>query len=353
MLSPNDTTRYQKNILLEQIGEKGQLRLKNAKVLVIGAGGLGTPVLQYLTAAGVGYIGIADNDTIDLSNLQRQVMYSTDEVGQSKTTIIKQKLEKLNPQVCIQTFDSFITQDNIEETFKSFDLIIDGSDNFTTRYLVNQYCVKLHKPLVYGSIYKFEGQLAVFNLSLENNIRSCNLLDVFPERPSLQDTPDCSTGGVIGALAGTIGSMMALEAIKIITQSGTPLYNKLLIFNALENTFTTLNILPSQNTKTSSLQTQKIEILATELQNISKIKSHIIDVRSKKEYAEKNLGFVNIPLEDLDAHFHILPKDKTIYLHCASGQRSLKAALLLNKKGYKAYSIFGGLSAIEKSRFTL
>ncbi|AEW86604.1 UBA/THIF-type NAD/FAD binding protein [Flavobacterium columnare ATCC 49512] len=212
---------------MPEIREEGQLKIKNAKVLVIGAGGLGCPILQYLTSAGVGTLGVIDFDTVALHNLHRQVLFNETDINLPKVTQAKIVLEKLNPSVNIQIFKEKLTSKNAPDLFENYDIIVDGSDNFTTRYLVNDVCVQLEKPLVYGSIFKFEGQLAVFNHNGSKQLR-----DIFPDSPNPEDVPDCSLNGVISSLPGIIGTMMAQETLKMII--GLPvLKNELIVFSTL------------------------------------------------------------------------------------------------------------------------
>ncbi|OOB82386.1 thiamine biosynthesis protein ThiF [Flavobacterium columnare] len=227
MLTISDYLRYSKHLLVPEIREEGQLKIKNAKVLVIGAGGLGCPILQYLTSAGVGTLGVIDFDTVALHNLHRQVLFNETDINLPKVTQAKIVLEKLNPSVNIQIFKEKLTSKNAPDLFESYDIIVDGSDNFTTRYLVNDVCVQLEKPLVYGSIFKFEGQLAVFNHNGSKQLR-----DIFPDSPNPEDVPDCSLNGVISSLPGIIGTMMAQETLKMII--GLPvLKNELIVFSTL------------------------------------------------------------------------------------------------------------------------
>lgn len=227
--------RYNRQTILPEIGDEGQEKLKKARVLVIGAGGLGCPVLQYLSTAGVGTIGIVDFDTIEIHNLHRQILYTEDHVGLPKASIAKKVLEKLNPLISIIAFEEKLTIENASLLIKDFDIIIDGSDNFKTRYLVNDICVDLDKTLVYGSILKFEGQIAVFNHNGSKNLR-----DLFPEMPDPKDVPNCNLNGVLGTLPGIIGNMMAHETIKLITGLPT-LKNELILFDTLNWSFTKLN----------------------------------------------------------------------------------------------------------------
>ncbi|MDH5609789.1 MAG: HesA/MoeB/ThiF family protein, partial [Cyclobacteriaceae bacterium] len=227
--------RYSRHLLLPEIRQEGQQKLKNSRVLVVGAGGLGVPVLQYLTAAGVGTIGIVDFDTIDLSNLQRQVLYNEAEVGFSKSKTAAQKLARLNSDIQLIPYHLSLTSSNALDLIREYDLVVDGTDNFPTRYLVNDACVLLDKPLVYGSIFRFEGQVSVFNHKGGPNYR-----DLFPVPPPPELVPNCAEGGVLGVLPGIIGSMQASEAIKIITGIGETLSGRLFLYDSL--TFTTRTI---------------------------------------------------------------------------------------------------------------
>ncbi|KFF15243.1 HesA/MoeB/ThiF family protein [Flavobacterium hydatis] len=230
-----DFLRYNRQMMLPEIGDIGQEKIKQAKVLVIGAGGLGCPVLQYLATAGVGTIGIADFDIIEIHNLHRQILYTEEVVGQAKTSTAKTVVEKLNPLITVIPFEEKLTPENTSQIIQGFDFVVDGSDNFKTRYLVNDTCVNLNKTLVYGSILKFEGQVAVFNHNGGKNLR-----DLFPEMPDPKDVPNCNLNGVLGTLPGIIGTMMAHETLKLIL--GLPaLNNELVLFDTIYWNFTKLN----------------------------------------------------------------------------------------------------------------
>lgn len=235
MSTIQDFLRYSRQMNLPEIGDEGQAKLKNAKVLVIGAGGLGCPILQYLATAGVGTVGIVDFDTIEMHNLHRQILYTEEHIGLSKAKTAKTVLEKLNPLISILAFGEKITAANASSSIADFDIVVDGSDNFTTRYLVNDTCVLLGKTLVYGSILGFEGQLAVFNHDGSKNLR-----DIFPEPPNPKEVPNCNMNGVLGTLPGMIGLMMAHETLKIILELPT-LKNELVLFSTLNWSFTKLN----------------------------------------------------------------------------------------------------------------
>lgn len=234
MLTISDILRYGKPMLLPEVGKTGQLKLKTAKVLVIGAGGLGCPLLQYLATSGIGTIGIIDFDKVELHNLHRQVLYSEESVELAKAECAKSTLEHLNPNINYLIFNEKLTIDNGEKILSDFDIIVDGCDNFTTRYLVNDTCVLLQKPLVYGSILRFEGQMAVFNHKGSKNLR-----DLFPQPPNPEDVPNCSLNGVLGTLPGIIGTMMAHETLKLIMDLPT-LENELIIFNTFNWQFSKL-----------------------------------------------------------------------------------------------------------------
>ena len=236
-LTDIEKNRYSRHILLDKIGLEGQEKLKGAKVLVIGAGGLGCPVLQYLTAAGVGTIGIIDFDIVDETNLQRQILFTVNDVGVNKAEAAENRLRQLNPYVRFNIYPERLTTKNALNLFSEYDIIVDGTDNFSTRYLVNDACVITGKPLVYGAIYKFEGQVAVFNFNGGPSYRC-----LFPEPPKSGSVPNCSEVGVIGVLPGLIGTQQANEVIKLILEIGEPLSGKLLTYNSLDNSFFTLKV---------------------------------------------------------------------------------------------------------------
>jgi len=213
MFSPNESKRYSKQTILDEVGLIGQVKLKNSRVVVIGAGGLGCPIIQYLSACGVGTIGIVDFDVIEHSNLHRQVLYTPQDVGKKKAEVAKEKALAQNPDTILETFDCALNDENVEFILSQFDLVIDGCDNFLTRYTVNDSCVELGKTLVYGSILGFQGQLAVFNHNGSKNLR-----DLFPEPPNAEDVPNCSDNGVLGVVPGIIGTLMANEALKCILE---------------------------------------------------------------------------------------------------------------------------------------
>jgi len=373
-LSQPELIRYSRHLVLEEFGLKNQLKLKQTRALVIGAGGLGSPVLLYLAAAGVGQIGVVDFDTVDVTNLQRQVLFTTDDIGRNKALASVDRLKALNPLIEVTGFPMKITSANALDIAKGYDLVIDGSDNFPTRYLVNDACVLLGKPLVYGSILKFEGHVSVFNLQLSDNSFSTNYRDLFPEPPSSESVPNCEQAGVLGVLPGIIGSLMATEAIKIIANIGKPLADKLLIYDALDSEITTFNI-PYRNAIGSikelidyedfcGINQKKDKYLDIEqnkpmreitVQELKKLKDagadfQLIDVREPHEYDICNLDGELIPMAEIPGSTDKISRDKQVIIHCRSGKRSGEMVLWLEKnEGYEnLYNLKGGVLAWAK-----
>jgi adenylyltransferase/sulfurtransferase len=347
-MNEQELKRYARHIILPEIGLEGQQKLNQAKVLVIGAGGLGCPVLQYLTAAGIGTIGIVDFDKVDESNLQRQILYNTEDVGKYKAEVAKKKLARQNPHIKLTAITSQLTANNALDIISQYDIIVDGSDNFATRYLVNDASVILNKILVFGSIYQFDGQVSVFNYKNGPTYRC-----LYPEPPIDGEIANCAEVGVIGVLPGIVGTLQANEAIKIITEIGEILSGKLLTFDALTMQFNTFDIdLNPENKKINKLidydtfcGTTK-EISADELKEKIKLKQdfQLIDVREESEYQLKNIGGVLIPLNILQNNLHKIDKEKKIVVHCASGMRSKKAIAILKENGFtKVYNLKNGL----------
>lgn len=360
-LDNNSKERYSRQILLQQFGEAAQLKLLNTKVLVVGAGGLGCPVLQYLTAAGVGMIGIVDDDVVTLSNLHRQILFSTNDIGLPKTERAAAVLKQLNPAVSINTYQFKITNQNALELISEYDIVIDGTDNFAARYLINDACVLKKKPLIYGSIYQFEGQVAVFNAPTESLAASANYRDLFPNQPTEQEIPSCNEAGVIGVLPGIIGMMMANECIKLITGIGVPLINRLIIYNALNNSIfetaistkkETGNLIPvdekafkaKQYLFTCSPENVFVDVDAEVFDSLmTKENTIVIDVR---EIGEKPVvsafKHINIPMSVLIKEKPFI-QQKNILVFCHSGIRSANAALLLANGSNKVYNLKGGI----------
>jgi sulfur-carrier protein adenylyltransferase/sulfurtransferase len=347
-LNTEEIKRYSRHISLPEIGETGQLKLKRAKVLVVGAGGLGCPVLQYLTAAGVGTIGIIDSDIVEESNLQRQILFSTEDVGKYKAEVAKEKLHKQNPYLNLTSHISYLTSKNAPEIISHYDIVVDGSDNFATRYLVNDTCVMLDKILVFGSIFKFDLQVSVFNCKNGPTYRC-----LYPEPPAEGEMPNCAEIGVLGVLPGICGTLMANEVIKIITGTGDMLTGKLLTFDTLNMQFNTFEIAANEkNKKISQLIDYEIfcgtakEISAEELKQKIKSKEdfQLIDVREISEYQIKNIGATLIPLGELADSLDKINPEREVIVHCASGARSKKAVSLLREKGFtRVYNLKNGL----------
>ena len=344
-----ETNRYQRQIQLKEIGSVGQEKIAKAKVLVIGAGGLGCPALQYLAAAGVGTIGIVDFDVVELSNLQRQILYAVDDIGQSKSITAAKKLGALNPEIKIEFYNVQITNKNALEILENYDVIIDGSDNFATRYLINDACVLLDKPLIYGAVLRFEGQIGVFNLLDKDTNSKTNYRDLFPKTPDLDSAISCNEVGVLGVIPGIIGTMQATEALKIIAGIGKPLANKIISYNALENSFYDFEIVINTNlsidypkSKTSFLNfdynwfcNSNLDVATLsvdEFENLRKQeKITIIDVREKGELPDVDeLPFTLIPLSEFENRVSIISTENKIVVFCKSGQRSAKAVKLLS-----------------------
>ncbi len=373
-LSQAELIRYSRHLVLEEFGLENQLKLKQARVLVIGAGGLGSPALLYLAAAGIGKIGIVDFDNLEVTNLQRQVLFTTEDVGQNKAEAAAVRLNKLNPLIEIKSYNFNIKSSNALDLVKDYDLVLDGSDNFPTRYLINDACVLLGKPLVYGSILKFEGHISVFNFQTPDGTFSANYRDLFPQPPAPESAPNCEQAGVLGVLPGMIGSLMATEVIKIITGIGKPLSDKLLIFDALDTEFTTINI-PNRNAigsikqlidyedfcginqkKNKYLNTQQNkpmrEITVQELKKLKDAGADIqlIDVREPHEYDICEIGGELIPMAEIPGSTDKISRDKQVIIHCRSGKRSGEMVLWLEKnEGYEnLYNLKGGILAWAK-----
>jgi len=345
MLIKEELSRYSRQIILAELGLAGQEKLKAASVLVIGAGGLGCPVLQYLAAAGVGEIGIVDDDMVELSNLHRQILYNHTDIGQPKAKVAVQKLTLLNPHVKLRAYAERFTDECAINICRDFELVIDCSDNFSTRYLVNDTCVSLGKTLIFGSILQFEGQIAVFN-----HFGSVNYRNLYPDPPT--ENINCLEGGVIGLLPGIVGLYMANEALKLITGIGETLSGKLMTINALNNSVMVFNIASEKQAETRDINVLKKgdsikEIDKITLNNWLETNSKeivLIDVREDYEHEDYNIGGINIPLYDLENSIETIPKSKTVVCYCQTGQRSKMAAQIL-KRNYtgEVYSLKNGI----------
>jgi len=352
--SEAERRRYARHFSLSDIGEEGQLRLKNARVLCIGAGGLGSPLLLYLTAAGVGEIGICDFDEVSESNLQRQVLFSKDDIGKNKSETAKERLLDLNPHLKYNVHDEKLTAENALSIFEKYDIIADGSDNFPTRYLVNDACLLTEKVCVFGAVSRFEGQVSVFNMQREDGTFGPNYRDIFPEPPAPGTVLNCAEAGVLGVLPGIIGSMQANEVIKIITGIGEPLDGRLFLFDAKDFTSRTLKI-----RKNPALKIEKLidydffcglkvpEISRNELEEMRRVGEsfQLIDVREKEEYERENIGGDLMPLSEFEQYIPSISTRNKIVIHCQSGKRSAVAVEQLLKLGFEnVYSLKGGIS---------
>lgn len=363
MLTEKEISRYSRHLLLSEIGKAGQEKLKNSMVLVIGAGGLGCPVLMYLAAAGVGKIGIVDFDKVDESNLQRQILFDIKDVGKLKADVARHKLSAQNPFVGIESITQKLSVQNALELFSGYDIIVDGTDNFSTRYLVNDACVLLEKILVSGSIFKFQGQVSVFNLNVKSPTYRC----LFPSAPPAESSPACSEVGVMGVLPGIIGSLMANEVIKIIVGIGELLSGKVLLVDALSMNFSKIELTRNPGSEKAVPQNENAfrkmdydlfcgiknninmlkEISAEELSAMISAKENIqlLDVREINEMPEAPASnALKIPLGEIEKYTNKIDRDKKVIVFCRMGGRSRKAIEALEKHGFQnLYNLKGGV----------
>ncbi|MFN0203584.1 MAG: molybdopterin-synthase adenylyltransferase MoeB [Bacteroidia bacterium] len=368
MLSPTEIARYHRHLLLPDFSLEIQEKLKAAKVLVIGAGGLSSPVLLYLAAAGVGKIGIIDGDVVDLSNLQRQVIYKTEDVGKLKVVAAKENLIQYNPHIEVAIYPYFCNKENALFLFKEYDLIVDGSDNFATRYLVNDACYFTERPLVYAAIFQYDGQLTVFNVKNEKGVFSPNYRDIFPTPPPKESVPNCADAGVLGILPGILGTMQASEVIKLITGIGENLIGKLFTLNTLtmqshlfEYEKDAQNPLSGESPSIFELMDYEAfcniempksipEIDATTFFTWKKegIDFQLIDVRQPFEYESQNVGGLLLPLSTLKENIALISRKKKVVIHCQSGKRSRKAVeTLVEEYGFEeVYNLKGGIAGL-------
>lgn len=362
MLSSTEKNRYQKHLLLPQIGLEGQLKLKKAKVLVVGAGGLGCPVLLYLSAAGVGKIGIMDGDSVDLTNLQRQVLYKVEDIGSPKASTAASRLEKMNNDIEYEVVKQNLRVENAETFIKNYDIVVDCTDNFTARYLINDYCVKLNKPFVYGAIHQFEGQVSVFNFQDSMGNLGPTYRCIFPDEPSELEIPNCATIGVLGILPGMLGMYQANEVVKMITGIGKVLSGELLMMDLLENTTQKIKIkrraeaekmifpLGEKHIKNPENQEIKKEITVEELQEILQKQEDIflLDVRNINEAEICQLpNSVLIPMSNIPTNIKRIPKDKPVVVYCHHGFRSASVIdYLTQNHGFtNLQNLKGGINA--------
>ncbi|WP_410568991.1 adenylyltransferase/sulfurtransferase MoeZ [Amycolatopsis sp. cmx-4-61] len=362
-LTKEEVARYSRHLIIPDVGVNGQKRLKNAKVLVIGAGGLGSPALLYLAAAGVGTLGIVDFDVVDESNLQRQVIHGQSDVGKLKAASAQESIAEINPLVKVHLHTDRLDSSNALEIFGQYDLIVDGTDNFATRYLVNDAAVLLGKPYVWGSIFRFEGQVSVFWEDAPNG-KGLNYRDLYPEPPPPGMVPSCAEGGVLGVLCASIGSIMVTEAIKLITGIGEPLLGRLISYDALEMKYREVKIRKDPDTPkitelidyeafcgvvsdeaASAASGSTITPAELKAKFDSGENFALIDVREPHEYEIVNIkGATLIPKDRILSGEALaeLPQDKPIVLHCKSGARSAEALAALHAAGFKDATHLGG-----------
>ncbi|HXE75893.1 MAG TPA: molybdopterin-synthase adenylyltransferase MoeB [Candidatus Xenobia bacterium] len=365
-LSQQEILRYSRHLIMPEVGMEGQLKLKQAKVLLIGTGGLGAPLGLYLAAAGVGRLGLVDFDVVDFTNLQRQVTFGTDDVGRPKLEAAAERLHSLNPEIEIVTHEAKLASENALDILRDYDIIVDGTDNFPTRYLVNDACVLLGKPNVYGSIFRFEGQATVFALK-DGPCYRC----LYPEPPPPGLVPSCAEGGVLGVLPGIVGAIQANETIKLIIGKGETLKGRLLVFDALKMKFRELKLRKNPDCPVcgahptvtqlidyyefcgirgeeaqATVQVPEIEPRALKQRLDSGHDVFVLDVREPHEYQICNIGGYLIPLGDLPKRVHELDSAREIVAHCRSGKRSAEAVDFLRKAGFrKVWNLKGGILA--------
>jgi molybdopterin/thiamine biosynthesis adenylyltransferase/rhodanese-related sulfurtransferase len=344
-----DFLRYSCQIALPGFDEDAQRALQSAKVLIVGAGGLGCPAAQYLTAAGVGTLGIADFDVVSVSNLHRQILYTPADTGKKKVQVACEKLQAQNPGIKVVAHDIRITSDNVLDIVGKYDIIVDGTDNFETRYLINDACVIADKPVVYGAIYQFEGQAAVWNVSNADGSKTPNYRDLFPQVDATQ-IPNCADGGVIPTLAGIIGCIQANEAIKYITKTGELLAGKVMVFDAQTLQSRVIKIGRTTNTQITLIaRTVDVPIMTVkEVKQALKTGTlDLVDIRTDQERDELNIGGVHFEADEIDEHLDYLSNPTIKVLYCSSGKRSGEAVKQIRQRFPQAnvYSLAGGLKA--------
>ena len=338
--------RYHCQMVLPGFGESAQERLKNGRVLIVGVGGLGCPSAQYLSAAGIGRIGLADDDLVSERNLHRQVLFSPDDVGLPKVEVAARRLQAQNPDIEVVPYKIRVNSANVMELIGDFDLVIEGTDNFETKYLLNDACVIAGKPLVYGAIYQYEGQMAVWNVLQQDGSLSPNYRDVFPDAESAE-VPDCSDGGVIPTLAGIVGCMQANEAIKFLSGSDALLVGKLWMIDLQQGITRTIRLKKQSTVKIDTLTGTIPPIDIRDLQDMHDYQ--LIDVRGREEHKAFNIGGNNIPLDELSEHLEELAVGVPIICYCSSGKRSVTAARVILKKFPNAhvYSLSHGIAEMK------
>ncbi len=368
-LSHDEIARYSRHLIIPEIGMEGQERLKAARVLIVGTGGLGSPLALYLAAAGVGTIGLVDADVVDRSNLHRQIIHGESDIGRRKVESAQESIAEINPHVDVRPHETYLTSENAMEVIADYDLVVDGTDNFPTRYLVNDACVLLGKPNVYGSIFRFEGQVAVFYAE-EGPCYRC----MFPEPPPPGMVPNCAEGGVFGLLCGTIGAAQGTEALKLITGIGEPLAGQLSLYDALDARWTTVKVgkdpdcpvcgedptvtelidyeefcgVPAHDREEVVETLADLELLPDEYEE-RKDEVVLLDVREPHEFEISRIpGSVLIPLGQLPERLRELDQNAAYVVHCKTGPRSLQATQLLRDAGFKAWNLRGGINAYAR-----
>jgi adenylyltransferase/sulfurtransferase len=365
-LNKDEILRYSRHLILPEVGMEGQLKLKRARVLCVGAGGLGSPVTLYLAAAGVGTLGIVDFDIVDLTNLQRQIIHGTNDVGRSKLDSAAETIAAINPNIDVRRFETRLTSANALEIIRDFDIVVDGTDNFATRYLVNDACVLTGKPNVYGSIFRFEGQASVF-ATKDGPCYRC----LYPEPPPPGVVPSCAEGGVLGILPGLVGVIQATETIKLVLGSGESLIGRLLMVDALSMRFRELKVRKNAECPVCGDHPTVTELIDYEqfcgvrgagkpaTANIEDMTPEelkqrldagddlfVLDVREPNEYQICNLGGHLIPLNDLPKRVGELDSSREIVVHCKMGGRSAKAVDFLKQAGFtRVHNLAGGINA--------
>ena len=368
-LNNDEIRRYSRHLILPEVGLSGQKKICSSSVLCIGAGGLGSPIAMYLAAAGVGKLGLLDFDTVDFSNLQRQIIHGTEDVGRPKTQSASETIKSINPNVEVVVYNTRISSENALDILRPYDIVVDGTDNFPTRYLTNDACVLLKKPNVYGSIFRFEGQASVFAPHLGGPCYRC----LYPEPPPPGMVPSCAEGGVLGVLPGIVGTIQATEILKLALEKGSSLIGRLLLFNALDMKFRELKLRRDPKCpvcgdnptikelidyeqfcgitpEPESAEANPDEVTVQEMKRAMqdpKLGIRIIDVREPDEYEIAHInGIPLFPMSTLQQRFTELDPNQQYYIHCKSGVRSLRALAFLREQGFKyVKSVKGGISA--------
>lgn len=339
-----DIQRHSRHILLPQVGVEGQSKISKSRIVCIGAGGLGSPVIQYLAAAGVGHLTIIDDDIVDVSNLQRQTIHKTSAVGSSKSESAKSFVESLDPNLSVTSLNIRLDDNNAEGILRGHDLVVDGTDNIYTRYLIDDTCKELNIPWVYGSVYRFEGQVSVFNYNSGPCYR-----DLFPNPPPEEVLPSCSEAGVFGAITGMIGCLQVSEIIKIISGIGTPLSGKLLVYNVLDSNQKILKFGKLNQGHIEKDETSQADLMFTQVSSAEAVKKlaggwspYFIDVRSYSEWESARISIAEYicPHDEISSAIDQIPKDKDILVHCRSGMRSQIAIMQLIKAGFDGQNLY-------------